>query len=186
MQSPIDVGVTLSRIRYAKFVMEAAKNLNMIYWQTNKYDTDVKVNVNCSPSIGELHKCGNTACFAGYLAISPLWKMLKGTTCINGEPKWGKYVAERAVLKFFEIPFTHKILEAFVESLVLGNSYSIVGKDNYLCLVYPNINFNEVTTMHVIHALRKLETLVSMDSTELASKVEKGEISEFRRLSFTK
>ncbi len=34
----------------------------------------------------ELHACGNKACFAGYVAISPEWKADGGEVCANGAP----------------------------------------------------------------------------------------------------
>lgn len=52
-------------------VMERAKehsSVNMGYWQTMRYDTDEFVQTE-----DELHECGNSACFAGHLALSPEW-----------------------------------------------------------------------------------------------------------------
>lgn len=51
------------RIQYAISIMEQAENLDM-----NSYQSAF----NHVATIKELHTCGNTACFAGYLALSPL------------------------------------------------------------------------------------------------------------------
>lgn len=65
------------RILSAIELMRNAQNLSMCFWQGDKVIKDEgrsNAITNICPSIEELHSCGNTACFAGYLAISQPFK----------------------------------------------------------------------------------------------------------------
>lgn len=95
--------MNIERLNYAIEIMRQAQNLDMIHWQSGE-----RVN-----SIEELHTCGNTACFAGYLAISPEWD---GEVTPVGQPYYppkgerlfGLY-GSRAIQEFLGIETeTHK------------------------------------------------------------------------------
>lgn len=95
--------MNIERLNYAIEIMRQAKNLDMTRWQSGE-----RVN-----SIEELHTCGNTACFAGYLAISPEWD---GEVSPSGQPYYpprGERLFElygsRAIQEFLGIETeTHK------------------------------------------------------------------------------
>ena len=68
--------MNIERLNYAIEIMRQAQNLDMTSWQSGDEGEALD-------SIEELHRCGNTACFAGYLAISPEWD---GKVTSEGKP----------------------------------------------------------------------------------------------------
>ncbi len=75
--------MNIENIDKAIAVMERAKvqkSLDMVNWQSVSYEHQV---VN---SEAELHACGNKACFAGHIAISPEWIEAGGNMTHMGEP----------------------------------------------------------------------------------------------------
>jgi hypothetical protein len=57
--------VNVKNVKFAIEVMKQAKNLNMCMYQDGREDVD---------TIEELHACGNTACFIGYLVLTDTYK----------------------------------------------------------------------------------------------------------------
>lgn len=101
------------RIKYAISVMEQAQNLNMSGWQNS-----VDIGSDYATSMEELHACGNTACFAGYIAVSPLFQSVGGSVGQgSGTPLLGGKGGEDALVEFFETPFW---MEPFFDTLVYG------------------------------------------------------------------
>lgn len=72
-------------IEYCIELMRNAKNLNMLNWQGvgNTNSPIIKDHV---LSIDDLHACGNTACFAGYVALSPKFQNESGYIECGGMP----------------------------------------------------------------------------------------------------
>lgn len=113
----MNMNMNKKRIKYAISVMEKAKNLDMNSWQTS---------YNLAATITELHTCGNTACFAGYLALSPLFKEVGGAVGIVGEPVYEGLREESAVLAFFEmdehyLPLLRALILGQVDGLNVGD-----------------------------------------------------------------
>ena len=54
-------------------IMRRANNLNMKEYQMSSLGKHLRYNEICT-SENSLHRCGNTACFAGYVAISTEFK----------------------------------------------------------------------------------------------------------------
>lgn len=108
------------RIKYAIAVMEQAENLDMSTWQT--YDSET-----LATTIKDLHTCGNTACFAGYIALSPLFKAEGGVVDSVGEPLMGEKYGDEAILKFFEIDEKYNPLICAIVYGRLGDLY--IGED---------------------------------------------------------
>ena len=67
-------------IEYTIELLRNAQNFNIEVFQHNRHGNTVVT------SIEELHTCGNTACIAGYVALSPRWKELGGIVNQWGEP----------------------------------------------------------------------------------------------------
>ncbi len=66
-------------------ILKRAQNFNIRSFQDHEGFTAVGTEE-------ELHRCGNTACIAGYIAISPEWHSLGGTADDDGCPiKDGPY-----------------------------------------------------------------------------------------------
>lgn len=100
------------RIQYAISIMEQAKNLKMTYWQGEE---------GFSSTIEELHTCGNTACFAGYLALSPLFQADGGGMDTDGEPVFEGGYGHEAIHSYFEMD------ERFIPliyAIVYGEAYN--------------------------------------------------------------
>jgi len=67
-------------VKSAIEIMRGAKNLKMTDWQQHPGHTHAAL------TIKDLHKCGNTACFAGYVAISEEFKAAGGWSSSVGMP----------------------------------------------------------------------------------------------------
>lgn len=76
-------------------MMEGAKALNMREWQHGL--------LRHAKTIEELHACGNTACFAGYLAISDFFREAGGTMVTGGCPAYNDISDYEAVAEFLDI-----------------------------------------------------------------------------------
>lgn len=79
-------------------------------------------------TIEQLHACGNTACIAGYVAISPGWKAFGGV-CNAGQPVLGGLTEEEieegdhdqiiaSLMKYWELP-AHDIA-----SIIYGENWT--------------------------------------------------------------
>lgn len=119
--------MNLERLNYAIEIMRQAHNLDMTSWQ----DGEV------AGSIEELHDCGNTACFAGYLAISPEWD---GEVTQSGQPYYPcskgrphELLGARAINEFLSMTSeTHKeVIRLVVMGITWGYSYN-ASTDNEL------------------------------------------------------
>jgi hypothetical protein len=55
--------MNVDNIKYAIEVMKKAKSLSMTSFQHGTTEVE---------SVKELHTCGNTACFIGYLVLTPV------------------------------------------------------------------------------------------------------------------
>ncbi|QBP37289.1 hypothetical protein TF_48 [Pseudomonas phage vB_PaeP_TF17] len=132
----------IENVKLAIQVMERATRLNMSCWQSLPNGSEI-YEENCTAlvnSISELHNCGNTACFAGYLAISGI----PGWSIVDGIPRYentaGLSESDYAVQEFLEIS------GKLARCLVYG-SYDF----------YP-IAFHNVTPEHVIEKLNLILT----------------------------
>lgn len=121
-------------IQKAIDIMErAAKHdaINMINWQMNYVaitETDVK---RCAKNEAELHSCGNKACFAGYLAISPEFQADGGSMLNSGVPEiqsgMGYLYGESAIAEWLGIDFSlaQKMVLGEIENTEIENQYSL-------------------------------------------------------------
>lgn len=67
-------------IQYTIDLLKQAQSFNIHTFQSYGNGT-------VATSTEELHACGNTACIAGYVALSPRWKELGGQQTISGAPR---------------------------------------------------------------------------------------------------
>lgn len=126
------------RIEAAIELMKQATNLQMECWQSS--DTT-------SHSIEQLHDCGNTACFAGYLSISPEWQKLGGSVDIYSTPIYKGHMGLYAIAEYLEIS------EALARSLVHGDLDSYTGWSPFY-----NVEWRKVEPHHII---AKLELILN-------------------------
>ena len=122
-------------------LMRRAKNLNMRYWQDDEYcpTSDIAT----AKSVRELHSCGNTACFVGYLAISKFFRDDGGNVQKGGSPEWGIYYGSEAVAKYLEI------------SIDLADRITLNKRDFWVDTF--DIPFAEVKPEHVIKVLKMIK-----------------------------
>lgn len=66
-------------IQYTIDLLKQAQNFNICHFQFSPIDNYVR-------TTEELHKCGNSACIAGYVALSPRWKELGNGVDEEGFP----------------------------------------------------------------------------------------------------
>ena len=70
--------MNIEHIDQAIAIMKRAGKVNMHQWQER--------GASCATTEKELHACGNSACFAGWVAVSPEWKEFGGSFAYRGEP----------------------------------------------------------------------------------------------------
>jgi len=87
------------RIKQCITMLKNAKNFDIQTFQDSA-NGGVCFNAN---SVEELHRCGNTACFAGYLAISDFFKKDGGEISYQA-PLFGNRVGCEAVAVYLDIP----------------------------------------------------------------------------------
>lgn len=153
--------MNVQRIQAAIEMMKVAKSLDMCRWQ----DFTSSGNDSVSKSIEELHRCGNTACFAGYLAISEEFKAAGGRVCEeSGSPMIDEHdTPTSAIAHYFELGSTECnsvpcnavqsiIYSEFIAPICFGFTKSGFPKD---ISSYP-VKFEEVTPDMVIDKLEAL------------------------------
>ena len=133
---------------------EAAGTLDMNMWQDDEDDTLIDlIGKNFAETVEEFHACGNTACLAGHIALSPVFQAIGGkVNQCDGSPllktvdKDGSLLLkteERAVALFFgiSVELAHKLcLPPF---LTEGDPF------------YP-VEFEDVQPHHVIDKLQQI------------------------------
>ena len=144
-------------IQHAIDLMKAAKaagTLDMTRWQDDEDDTLIDlIGKNFAETVEEFHACGNTACLAGHIALSPVFQAIGGkvnqrdgspllkTVDKDGSPLLK--TEERAVALFFDI------------SVELANKLCLppflTDEDPF----YP-VEFEDVQPHHVIDKLQQI------------------------------
>jgi len=132
--------MNVERIQKCIAMLEAANenNFSMIWYQNNTGDVYHRAN-----NVVDLHRCGNTACFAGYLTISDFFKE-DGGECKFSYPVYKGYDESDAVAAYLDI----SVLTA--TSLVFGD----VGEGRYSN--FYGKHWEEVKPNDVIKKLKEL------------------------------
>lgn len=102
-------------IHYTIDLLKDAQNFKIRWFQRNPgAETYVT-------TIEELHACGNTACIAGYVALSPLWRQLGGGIdrhgCPEPPPEYESENTSEAFSKFWGIS------ERAAEAIIYGEEF---------------------------------------------------------------
>ena len=74
---------------------------DMINWQNERPGHIMQI----AQTESELHGCGNTACFAGHLALSPEFQDAGGLVSKIGAPIFNGVRFVEAVAEYFDIPY---------------------------------------------------------------------------------
>ena len=112
------------------------RHFDMTNWQKDPHGHIIQI----AQTESELHACGNTACFAGHLALSPEFKKAGGSVSKIGGPVFNGLLETSAVAEYFGIPYE------------LARGLTLPGRD-----FYP-VRFEDVKPEHVI---KKLEMILN-------------------------
>ena len=104
--------INLERLNQAIAIMKRAGVIDMTTWQGG-------VEVGCATTEAELHSCGNSACFAGWVAIAPEFKKVGGKHLSNsGAPIFDGYTGYYAIAEWLEAE--GELHNEVIELLVTG------------------------------------------------------------------
>lgn len=88
--------MNIERLDQAIAIMRRAGSLNMTNWQEETF-------IRCATTEFTLHTCGNSACFAGWIAVSPEFQEVGGEAHPDyGFPIFGKLSGATAVCEWLE------------------------------------------------------------------------------------
>ena len=124
------------RIQAAIAMMKRAipRYFNMSNWQNERPGHIMQI----AQTDSELHGCGNTACFAGHLALSPEFKKAGGLLYGTGAPKFNNFSGSYAVAQYFGITYE------------LAGDLTLPDRD-----FYP-VDYEDVKPEHVIEKLEMI------------------------------
>ena len=124
------------RIQYAVSMMKRVTHryFDMTNWQNEPHGHIKRI----AQTESELHGCGNTACFAGHLALSPEFKDAGGLLYGTGAPKFNNFSGSFAIAEYFDITYE-----------LAGN---LTLPDRHF---YP-VDFEDVKPEHVIEKLEMI------------------------------
>lgn len=76
-------------------IHEAGDSFNLLAWRGNTSN---------AKTYPEFHKCGSSACFGGWLAVSPDFRKEGGSVDLSrdGAPKFGAFTGFNAMTAYFE------------------------------------------------------------------------------------
>jgi hypothetical protein len=106
----------------------------MTTWQNEPHGHIIQI----AQTESELHACGNTACFAGHLALSPEFQKAGGSVSKIGAPVFNGLLEASAVAEYFGITYE------------MAEDLTLPGRD-----FYP-VKFRDVEPEHVIEKLEMI------------------------------
>ena len=110
------------------------RHFDMANWQNEPHGHIIQI----AQTESELQGCGNTACFAGHLALSPEFKKAGGLAYGTGAPKFNNFSGSFAVAEYFDIPYE------------MARDLTLPDRD-----FYP-VRFEDVKPEHVIEKLEMI------------------------------
>ena len=124
------------RIQSAIAMMKRAipRYFNMTDWQNKDHSYFLQI----AQTESELHACGNTACFAGHLALAPEFQKAGGSVSKTGAPVFNGLLEASAVAEYFDI------------------TYKLAGKFTLDYLHFYPVDFEDVKPEHVIEKLEMI------------------------------
>lgn len=147
-------------------VRDQQLGFDMVHWQSADGHGADGEEVKAKKSVEEIHACGNSACFAGYLAVTPDWIGSGGTISISGSgvptllpntrynPNAWNIVGDEAVAAWLDLP------RVYVTPIIKGETvyemHNGVARD-WSC--FYEKWWNEVTAQDVLEKLIALQDL---------------------------
>lgn len=140
-------------VKAAIEIMRQAKSLDMTEWQTHDGVPICETEESTACTLDELHSCGNSACFAGYIAVSPQFRLSGGGVGLVGEPVFRDMRSAQAIAEWLDISpgWARLLVYGHIES---DDSYD---EDYNYCSFYEK-RFEEVEPADVI---AKLELILA-------------------------
>lgn len=100
------------RLEQAISIMQRAGTVDMGFWQGEAFE-------GCATTESELHSCGNSACFAGWVAVSPEFQEAGGAHLSDsGAPIFDGYTGYYAIAEWLEAE--GELHSEVIELLVTG------------------------------------------------------------------
>lgn len=112
--------INKERLEQAINIMKRAGAVDMSFWQGEAFE-------GCATTESELHSCGNSACFAGWVAVSPEFQEAGGAHLPNsGAPIFDGYTGYYAIAEWLgaEGDLPNEVIELLVtgEGAVLDST----------------------------------------------------------------
>lgn len=148
--------MNIKNIDKAIAVMHRAKNFHMGQWQTISYSPGGG-RTRCAETEVELHACGNSACFAGYIAISHEFKEDHGLIdSSTGSPCYRDKGGAAAIASWLDI-HPGLAIRLVIGELILRPSKSDPRCNEVFSVFYEKA-WSEVTPQNVIDKLEAIKT----------------------------
>ncbi len=135
-------------------ILKQAQNFNIATFQGNGRN-------GMACTIEELHKCGNTACIGGYVALSQAWRdfggyIIEGAPSLSDDGDGPDAIA--AMVAFWELPID------VVGAIIFGDEWNVF-IDNYGIVGLPRDDESETSsgwyTLTKDHAVSLFEQLLA-------------------------
>ena len=110
------------------------RHFDMANWQNEPHGHIIQI----AQTESELHGCGNTACFAGHLALSPEFQKAGGSVSKTGAPIFNDLLEASAVAEYFGITYE------------MARDLTLPSRD-----FYP-VCFEDVKPKHIIEKLEMI------------------------------
>lgn len=157
--------INLERLNQAIAIMERAGKVSMGTWQGGNTHE-------CAKEEEELHKCGNTACFAGWVAVSPEFQAAGGRVGTSGWPRFSLSIGSNAINRWLETRgFKAEVIELLVTGSTLisdsavewlqSKDISVDAKKHKPTSNYSYVYLNHWNKYKAPHVIRILEALKS-------------------------
>lgn len=124
------------RLEQAINIMKRAGKVDMNCWQ-GAYQANIK------QTEQEMHSCGNSACFAGWLAVSPEFRTAGGTINTLGVPVYQGKTGPDAILKWLDLE-DEDIRGEVIRLLILGEESTLDSAIKWL----EDLNIDPVSNLY--------------------------------------
>lgn len=137
------MGVNRHRLAYAISVMEEVKRIggqvDMTDWYSDSDELD-----RMPDSIAEFHACGNRACFAGWMSMSPLWVSLFGKYEAGGM-EMARFLSGKERGEYTPVPYcVVNLASAFVFGYPVDGSEDVGDFSSFYQALWSDVTIDDV------------------------------------------
>lgn len=141
--------MNIERLKYFEKVMREFDRCNMETFQHSEYRGHGSGIGGIVNTLEKFHVCGNTACFAGRVALDPKFHADDGSIGPLGLPYYKSYSGEKAIAAYFGIPL------GLADSLIYGD------KADDGCSSYSNFYGKEWSDVRGPDVANKLQAIIN-------------------------